>query len=523
MASTDYARDVVAFCPRCHEKDPRGPLANVRRLPARLTSDACGRVWLVRTCPDHGVVTTLYQESAEILTYLEEWQAPARGATPDDSANIAPVPSCYLRGLGGQQTQHTCSLLTDVTDGCNLRCPTCFVSAVPGAGSPAPVETILAAVDRRIEREGGSIDVVMVSGGEPTLHPALLRILQELSVRPIVRVLLNTNGLRLAHDDGLLSFLAEHNERIELYLQFDGFRESTWQHHRGADLRLEKAAIVRRAAEAEIFTTLVMCAARGVNDDEIGDVIRFALETPYVGGVCIQPQFGSGRSGRIDPLDRLTHTGVLARLGPQTDGLVTWHDLIGLPCSHPHCASVGYMLRDDEGRWRSLVSILGHEELKGRLDLVADRVANWRPRYTVHRLLRDSTMSLLSERNALSHPTTTRLLLNLALQSGLRAGTLARLWADVTPRGRRAARAWVGDRVTRITVKPFMDMNTMLEERLLRCCVHVAMLGETGPQAAPFCAAQAWPALGDLRLGGSIAGAERTASDHLGSMHSEVT
>ena len=58
-----------------------------------------------------------------------------------------------------------------------------------------------------------------------------------------------------------------------------------------------------------------MTAALGVNDDEIGVVIKRALDTPYVGGVTIQPVFGSGRSAGLDPMNRLTHTGVLARLG----------------------------------------------------------------------------------------------------------------------------------------------------------------------------------------------------------------
>ncbi|MFT4214638.1 MAG: hypothetical protein QM622_07670 [Microbacterium sp.] len=65
--------------------------------------------------------------------------------------------------------------------------------------------------------------------------------------------------------------------------------------------------------DAGVFTTLTMTAALGVNDGEIGAVIQRALATPYVGGVTIQPVFGSGRSAGIDPDDRLTHTGVLAR------------------------------------------------------------------------------------------------------------------------------------------------------------------------------------------------------------------
>jgi uncharacterized radical SAM superfamily Fe-S cluster-containing enzyme len=465
-----------------------------------LVEDAEHRVWLTRECPAHGRVETLYQEDAGILRYLERWEAPPAKVTPDDPGNLAPVPGCYLAGLGGRQTQHTCILLEDVTGSCDLRCPTCFVDAGPEPASFVAAGDVLANVDRRLAREGGKLDVVMVSGGEPTLHPHLEELLDALAARPVVRVLLNTNGLRLAHDDGLLRFLAARRDRIEIYLQFDGFRAATWRHHRGADLRLRKDEIVERLSRAGVFTTLVMCASKGVNDDEIGDVVRVAFDTPFVAGVCVQPQFGSGRSAAIDPSDRLTHTGVLARLAPQTSGLVGWNDMIGLPCSHPHCASVGYFVRDDSGAWRSLVEILGQDPLAERLDLVQDRIADWQPRRAVRTLAKDSVMGLLSERNAMSHPATVRLLLRLVLGSGIGAIGLARLFADRTPSGRRRAGLWVAGNVKRVTVKPFMDLDTMIEERLLRCCIHVGAEGESGMQAVPFCAAQAWPALSATSL-----------------------
>ena len=147
-----------------------------------------------------------------------------------------------------------------------------------------------------------------------------------------------------------------------------------------------------------------MTAALGVNDGEIGDVLRLALDTPYVGGVSIQPQFGSGRSGAIDPMDRLTHTGVLTRLGPQTDGLVTWRDLTALPCSHPHCCSVGYLIRDDAGEWRSLVSLVGHDRLREHLGLVSNRIADPEIPQQLRSAVQESLLGLLSEQSSLSHP-----------------------------------------------------------------------------------------------------------------------
>src|SRR5690606_10771974 len=159
-------------------------------------------------------------------------------------------------------------------------------------------------------------------------------------------------------------------------LQYDGETPEASKFHRGADIRRFKERALERLSDAGVFTTLTMTAALGVNDGEIGDVIRRAMATPYVGGVTIQPVFGSGRSSGIDPGDRLTHTGVLARLGPQTGGEVTWRDLTALPCSHPHCCSVGYLLQDDSNEWKSLTALVGHEQLKEFLDLNPDMIAN---------------------------------------------------------------------------------------------------------------------------------------------------
>jgi len=450
-------------------------------------------------------VTTLYDESPEILAYLEQWTAPTKAHTPDVAGNFDPVPAAYLRGLGEMQTQHTCILLEDVTASCNLRCPTCFADSAPDLGGVVPVDEVLANVDQRIARENGRIDVLMLSGGEPTLHPELERLLDEVARRDVVRVLVNTNGVRLARDPSLADLLARHRERVEVYLQYDGVTAESHRHHRGADLRRAKAAALAALSERGIFTTLTMTAALGVNDGEIGEVLQVALDTPYVGGVSIQPQFGSGRSGAIDPVERLTHTGVLARLGPQTGGRVTWRDLTALPCSHPHCCSVGYLVKDDAGEWRSLVSLVGADRLREHLDLVSNRIADRELPQQVRSAVKESLLGLLSEQSSLSHPRVADLWRDVCESCDLGVASLLRL---ALPGRAKALRRMLGERVVRVTVKPFMDMSTMLEERLTQCCVHVGTRSRTQDQCAPFCAVQAWPQLGAQRM--SVAAGRRS-------------
>lgn len=498
-------RYVTAFCPQCHDDQPNRPLAEVARLAGYL-SVAEGQVWLVRGCPEHGKVVTLYDERPDILEYLEQWTAPTKHHIPDTEGNFDAIPAAYLKGLGEMQTQHTCILLEEITQECNLRCATCFADSSPHLSGVASIDDIVANVDQRLDREGGRLDVLMVSGGEPTIHPGFVELLDAVVARPITRVIVNTNGVTIARDDALIAHLKRLNRRVEVYLQFDGLRSETYLHHRNADLSSIKKRAVARLSDAGVFTTLTMTATLGVNDDEIGDVVSLALGTPFIGGVSIQPHFGSGRSEDLNPYERLTHTGVLARLGPQTDSLVEWSDLTALPCSHPHCCSVGYMILDDEGAWRSLVSMIGHDRLREHLDLVANRIADDDLPAAMRSALKASLLGLMSEQSSLSQPAIGDFIRDVCEACDLGLTTLLRAAA-----GRGAAddlRTMLATRVKRITVKPFMDMNTMIEERLTQCCVHVGTRGADGAnQCAPFCAVQAWPELGRQKLS-EVAGAK---------------
>lgn len=198
---------------------------------------------------------------------------------------------------------------------------------------------------------------------------------------------------------------------------------------------------------------------------------------------------------------------------------MTWQDLIALPCSHPHCSSVGFMVRDDAAQWRSLVGIIGHERLKEHLDLVSNRIVDQKVSRELRVLVKESLLGLHSERTSLAHPSFLHMFLT-AGDGDLRLGTLIRM-AGRHLRDRRKMRALLGERVKRITVKSFMDVGTMIEERLLQCCVHVGTTSETQHQCVPFCAAQAWWRLGEMKLAGA-AGISAGAEEIVGSVEAST-
>ncbi|RYG65310.1 radical SAM protein, partial [bacterium] len=318
-------------CPGCFENGPRRSDEDVWRAGMLVSHDE--KVWMRRFCAEHGETESLYEEDLQLWRARAGWSTPTSQIIPDRPDNYAPFPAGYRNGLPAYHGQHTCILLLNVTKRCNFACPTCYASA-QRPGTPLPViehptiEEITHTVEVMLEREGGKLGVLMLSGGEPTVREDLPEIIERSLQGNVVRVLINTNGRRIARDDRFLEFLKKNRDRVEIYLQFDGFKASTSIFHRGEDVVDEKLRALKRLNDAGIWSTLVMSVSRGINDDEVGAVIKLGMDTPYCSGAAIQPVFGSGRNAGFDPQDRATPTGIARRLGAQTGGLISGEDFI---------------------------------------------------------------------------------------------------------------------------------------------------------------------------------------------------
>jgi len=487
-------KSVRAVCPRCFAEnehfDPEWPTD----IPDGHLVRRDGKVYLRRFCRrGHGDVWSLYEEDAELWQYLQQWRVPTKQINPDTNA-IYPVPMGYEHGLGPAHLQHSCIFLLDITTQCNLSCPACFASSSPSASHFLPLDEIMRSVETALEREGGRLDVVMLSGGEPTVHPQIVRILDTLAGLPITRILLNTNGIRLANDDAFLSVVAKLRDRVEMYLQYDGQSAETQMALRGTDLQTVKARTIERLSRTRVFTTLVMTVTR-TNQHQIGEVIDTAFRTDYVGGVMFQPVFASGRSPAVDPLDRVTTTGVLSRIESQTAGRIVAGDLIALPCSHPDCCSIGYFLSDAAGTFSSLARIVGAPDLKESLSIFGNSIAFSESLATI----RGALMGVMSESMTLSRPELVDHLRSICTACDL--GGFGQLLALAFKPG--ATAEFVGRRVKRITIKHFMDADMLIAERLEQCCVHVAGAGND-PVRMPFCAARLFPKVRERARVGTV-------------------
>lgn len=476
-------KSVRAVCPRCFaEHDDFDPQFPDDICDGHLV-DRDGKVYLRRWCRrGHGEVWSLYEESADLWKWLQQWRVPTKVINPD-THDIYPVPMGYEHGLGPAHLQHSCIYLLDVTSQCNLQCPACFTSSSPALSQYLPLEQITGAVRTAIERENGRLDVVMISGGEPTVHPQLREMIEALLEMPITRIVINTNGVRLANEDALLDWLAQHRDRVEIYLQYDGPSASTQLALRGQDLRDLKRRAIERLSAARLFTTLVMTVSLE-NEHEVGAVLDTAFETPYVGGISFQPLFASGRAPVVDSMRRVTTTGVLDRIERQSGHGIKARDLIALPCSHPDCCSIGYFVRNSGGAYKSLAEMIGEDDLRKSLSLFGNSIAFSQTLGNV----KASLMGLMSETMTLSRPELVSHLRRLCEDCGI--GSLQALLATAfAPAG---TAKFVGERVKRVTVKHFMDADMLITERLEQCCVHVAGAGND-PVRMPFCAARLFP------------------------------
>ncbi len=186
--------------------------------------------------------------------------------------------------------------------------------------------------------------------------------------RGIRAVMLNTNGIRLARDDAFLAELAR--VRPHIYLQFDGFDEATHFALRGRDLRADKQRALDRCAEAGLLVTLVTTVEKGVNEHELGAIVRFGVRHPAVMSVAFQPVTHSGRHRVFDPLDRLTNADVTRLLAEQLPEWFRRSDFVPVPCCFPTCRTMCYALVDGDG----LVPLTRLVDVDEYLDYVSNRM-----------------------------------------------------------------------------------------------------------------------------------------------------
>ena len=317
----------------------------LRRVEAKLVIQD-NQVWMYKWCPEHGQTKVLIASDAAYWRsgreiYIKPPEMPLRFNTPMHYG-------CpYDCGLCPDHMQHSCLTIIEITDHCNLRCPICYADSGPHRPGFRDLATIERMLDAVVANEGEP-DVVQISGGEPTLHPEFFAVLDAARRRQIRHLMVNTNGIRIANEEGFAARLKEYAPGFEVYLQWDSLRPEALRRLRGVDLVSVRERALDALNRVGLSTTLVMTVARDVNDDEIGAVIEFAARQSCVRGVTLQPVQNAGRTENYRAGEqRLTLTEVRQRILDQTR-LFNPADIIPVPCN-PDALAMAYAIKDETG------------------------------------------------------------------------------------------------------------------------------------------------------------------------------
>ena len=324
-----YYDFTLSLCPEC-----------LKRVDAKIVFED-EKVYMLKRCPEHGTSKVIIADDVAYYKNIRNYNKPSETPYVFNTKTHYGCP--YDCGLCPDHEQHSCLTVVEITDRCNLTCPTCFAGSSPVYGRHRTLEEVKKMLDAVVANEREP-DVVQISGGEPTLHPQLFEILDYAKSLPIKHLMLNTNGIEIARNFEFVQRLASYSPNFEIYLQFDSFKNEVLQVMRGASLSTIREQAIEHLNALNLSTTLVVTVQKNLNDGEIGQIIDYALKQRCVRGVTLQPTQIAGRLENFNALtDRITLTEVRRKILEQTN-IFNPDDLIPVPCN-PDALVMGYALK----------------------------------------------------------------------------------------------------------------------------------------------------------------------------------
>ena len=298
----------ASLCPVCK-----------KRIPAEYVEHHDG-IYLEKTCSAHGAFSSLVWAGKGFYEWCGPW-------VPDTDS----VPDCPDRcGLCSGHKNNTCCTILEITQKCNLSCPFCFADG--GKGDNMSLDNALRCIDD-IYAKGRRY--IHFGGGEPTIHPDILKLIAHAKETGFEYIQLNTNGLMLADKPGFASECKEAGAGCA-FLQFDGTTDEIFLQTRGSRLLETKIRAIENCDRAELGVILVPTLIPGINDGNIGEIIRFGISNmPAVRGIHFQPVTYTGRyePGR----KHMTTPELLDAIEDQSYGVVRKNDISPSACDAPLC------------------------------------------------------------------------------------------------------------------------------------------------------------------------------------------
>jgi len=464
------------------------------------------KVYMDKTCPEHGPYRELI--STDVTFYklmLQRDRAHPDGVTNPLPAQQASCPNAC--GICGDHLSPTVMINIDLTNRCNLNCPICFANA---DARQCVVEWSLDQVRQMLDTACATHEVqpacLQYTGGEPTVHPQFIEALQEANKRDFAQIQIATNGIKFAYDPQL-AFQASQAGLNIVYMQFDGLDDEVYKQTRGRPLVDIKLKAIDNLYQAGVRTILVPTIVKGVNDQQIGKIFRFAVDNiDKISGISWQPVAFTGRIDYEQRLaQRFTLSDLVREIQQQTGAVDMYRDwypfsfvdpfsrlleaIRGTPqvqmsCS-PLCGVATYVfIGPHQGKLFPLPSFVDVEPLINRLATSAERVKK-------RHVLRKLTMA--HELRALS-----KFYHQDRAPQGWDFETFMDFMLDFVDFGQRyrdnqARRAIISEKSYRVLLLAsmhFQDAYNYQLDRLQRCVIHYAA---PDGRIYPFCSYNSGP------------------------------
>ena len=366
-------RETRSVCPECG-----------KTIPARIV-ESNGKVLMRKHCDEHGDFEDIYWGSAKTYKEYMEWFYTGEGVSNPNTESTGSCP--HDCGLCSNHKSQTILSIIDVTNRCNFNCPICFANANKAGYVYEPSkEQIEKMLDMLASQKPSRNWVVMFSGGEPTVRDDLPELIRMARSKGFF-VLIATNGKRMAEDKAFCKEVVDAGLDIA-YLQFDGITPEPYIVARGFNAFPLKLKLLQNFREIGFKgTVLVPTVVKGVNDGQVGGIIKFAFDNiDVVRGVNFQPV---SFAGRIDTSKlkerRITIPDLIDRISEQTNGEVSQDDFYPIPATvplskflmgkglpwelsaHPMCGASSYLIKTKGGKLASVPQLIDIKKLMGLL------------------------------------------------------------------------------------------------------------------------------------------------------------
>ena len=267
-----FIKKTTSLCPHC-----------LKPLEAEVYEED-GRVWIKKECPEHGEFVNTYWSDAELYGRVDQYDSITQDLENPMVNKVAKCPqNC---GICSEHESYTVLGLIDVTNRCNLKCPICFANAATSKKLFEPSQDEIRQMLRNLRNEKPvPTPAIQYAGGEPTVRkdlPDLIRMARE---EGFSHTQIATNGIRIAKKEGYAKELKEAGLNT-VYLQFDGVTEEPYLVARNKNLLDVKKEAIEKCREVGLGIVLVPTVVKGVNDQQVGDIIRFAIENKVGHFVC---------------------------------------------------------------------------------------------------------------------------------------------------------------------------------------------------------------------------------------------